>query len=147
MKGYEKVLVVLLRTSGIVLLTALIPAVMPFGWMDAIHQRLGMGKLPDVPITGYLTRSLSAMYALHGALVIFVSLDIRRYLPVVKCLAVLSIIFGAGLLVLDVMVGMPLLWVLAEGPSVIVLGGVLLWLTGRCRGSDGDESRCRRFLL
>jgi len=34
---------------------------------------------------GYLTRSLSAMYALHGALVFLVSLDVRRFLPVVKC--------------------------------------------------------------
>jgi hypothetical protein len=133
----EKVLVVLLRVSGVILLTALIPAVMPFAWMDLIHRQLGMGTLPDVPIVGYLTRSLSALYALHGVLVFYVSLDVRRYLPVVKCLGAVGVVFGAGMLVLDVSVGMPLPWVLGEGPLVVVLGGVLLWLAGRVQQADG----------
>ena len=62
----------------------------------------------------------------HGAVVFFVSLDVRRYLPVVKCLAVLAILFGVGLFVLDVVVGMPPLWIACEGPFVVVLGGVML---------------------
>lgn len=127
----EKVLVMLMRLAGVLLLTALIPAVMPFAWMKDIHRALGMGELPEGPIMGYLTRSLSAMYAMHGALVFFVSLDIRRYLPVVKCLAVLGIIFGSGMLVLDIVVGMPPRWIAGEGPFIIVLGGVMLWLAGR----------------
>jgi len=131
-------LVVLLRASAVLLLTAVIPAVMPFAWMDEIHRQLGMGDLPRGPIMGYLTRSLSAMYAMHGALVFYVSLDVRRYLPVIKCLAVLAVIFGTGLIVLDVMVGMPWFWILGEGPFVIVLGGVLLWLAYRIP----DEPAC-----
>ena len=47
------------------------------------------------------------MYTMHGAVVFFVSLDVRRYLPVVKCLAVLAATFGTAMIVLDVMVGMP----------------------------------------
>jgi len=129
----EKAVVVILRVSGVVLLTALVPAVMPFAWMQDIHRALGMGELPDAPIVGYLTRSVSAFYALHGAMILFVSLDVRRYLPVVKCLAVLCVLFGAGMIVLDVLVGMPLFWVLGEGPSIIILGGVLLWLAGFIR--------------
>ena len=103
----EKVLVIIMRLAAVMLLTALIPVVMPFAWMKDIHRLLGMGELPEGPIMGYLTRSLSAMYAMHGALVFFVSLDVRRYLPVVKCLAVLGLVFGSGMLVLDIMVGMP----------------------------------------
>jgi hypothetical protein len=57
-------------------------------------------------------------------------MDVRRYLPVVRFLAVLSIVFGAGMLVLDIAVGMPLPWIIGEGPSIIILGGVLLWLAG-----------------
>jgi hypothetical protein len=131
----EKVLVVLLRLAGVLLLTAVIPAVMPFAWMKDIHRALGMGELPEGPIMGYLTRSLSAMYAMHGALVFFVSLNVRRYLPVVKFLAVLGVIFGTGMLVLDVMVGMPPSWIAGEGPFIIVLGGIMLWLSGRVQQS------------
>lgn len=134
MNGYERVLVVLMRISAVVLLTALVPTVMPFAWMKEIHRWLGMGELPEGPIVGYLTRSLSAMYAMHGALVLFVSTDVRRFLPVVKCLAALGIVFGSGMLAIDVVVGMPLPWTVCEGPFVIVLGGVLLWLTGRIQG-------------
>ena len=86
----EKWMIVLLRLTAVVLLTALFPAVMPFAWMDATHQWLGLGKLPDAPIVGYLTRSLSALYAVHGVLVLYLSLDVRRFLPVIRCVAVHS---------------------------------------------------------
>ncbi len=138
MNGYEKALVILLRGTAVLLLTAFIPAVMPFAWMKEIHLQLGMGELPGGPIMGYLTRSLSGMYAMHGTLVLFVSFDIRRYLPVVKYLAVLSLLFGVGLLVLDVAVGMPMFWIVGEGPFVVVLGGVLLWLAGRVQEHAGE---------
>ena len=125
---HEKTLVWLLRISGTILLTALVSVVMPFSWMQAIHRYLGMGELPTGPIMGYLTRSLSLFYALHGSLIIFVSMDIRRYLPFVKFLAFVSILFGASMAVMDSAVGIPLKWALCEGPLVIVLGGVILWL-------------------
>jgi succinate dehydrogenase hydrophobic anchor subunit len=131
MNRSEKALVVLLRASAVLLLTAVIPAVMPFAWMKDIHRQLAMGELPEGPIIGYLTRSLSAMYAIHGAILLFVSLDVRRYLPVVKFLAVLCVVFGIGMIVLDVIVGMPMSWVLGEGPFIVALGGIMLWLAGR----------------
>jgi hypothetical protein len=139
MGSYERTLVWLLRISAVVLLTALVPAVMPSAWMQEIHRRLGMGELPKGPIIGYLTRSLSAMYAMHGALVLFVSSDVRRFLPVVKCLAGLAILFGIGMVALDVMVGVPPYWVLCEGPFIVVLGGVLLWLSGHVEDRPADD--------
>ena len=129
MNPREKALVLLLRLSALMLLAALIPAVMPFSWMKEIHRLLGMGELPDGPIIGYLTRSLSAIYALHGALVLFVSRDVRRYLSVVRLLLVLGIVFGAGMFVLDITVGMPLAWVACEGPFIVITSGIMFWLT------------------
>jgi hypothetical protein len=127
----EKVLVILLRVTGIVLLTALIPAVMPFSWMQETHRWLGMGELPTEPIVGYLTRSLSLMYAMHGALIYFVSLDVRHFLPLVRLLAILGIVFGGGMIVLDAAIGMPAYWIACEGPFVILLSFVILWLAKR----------------
>jgi len=63
--------------------------------------------LPHVPIVGYLTRSLSAIYALHGALLVFIR-RCRRYLPVVRFLAVAESCWAA-MLGIDFAVGMPLL--------------------------------------
>lgn len=127
----ERRLVLFLRFNAILLLIALVPAVMPLAWMDAIHRWLGLGELPEGPIVSYLTRSLSAMYAMHGAIVYFVSLDVRRYLPVVKCLACLAVVFGGGMLVLDAAIGMPTAWTVCEGPIVIAIGVIVLALARR----------------
>lgn len=87
MNRNERILVWLLRLGGAVMLTALGAVVMPFDWMNSIHRQVGLGELPHVPIVGYLTRSISALYALHGALLVFMAVDVRRYLPVVRFLA------------------------------------------------------------
>ena len=130
MNRYEKTLILLLRLDGIMMLAALLPSIMPLAWMKEIHRCLEMGELPDGPIIGYLTRSLALMYAMHGAVLLFISLDVRRFLPVVKLVAVLTILFGLWLIALDVMVGMPVFWIAIEGPSLFVLYCVVLWLTG-----------------
>lgn len=129
----EKILAFLLRCSAVMLLTALVPVVMPFAWMQQIHRALGLGELPQGPLIGYLTRSLSLLYAMHGAVLLFVSFDVRRYLPVVEILAVLEIAFGLGMLALDIAVGMPPAWIVGEGPLIALLGGVWLWLARRVK--------------
>ena len=73
--------------------------------------------------------------AVHGALVVYVSTDVRRFLPVIRFLVVVSILFGIGMLVLDCMVGLPPAWIIGEGPCLIALGVLLLWLVNRARRS------------
>jgi hypothetical protein len=131
MNRNEKILIWLLRVSGAVMLMALGAVVMPYEWMNLIHQKQGLGELPHVPIVGYLTRSASALYAFHGALLLFIATDVRRYLPILRFLAMAGIVFGAVMLGIDSHVGMPVAWTVGEGLSVILFGAVILWLTGR----------------
>ncbi len=131
MGSAEKILVILLRFNAALLLMALLPLVMPFAWMDAIHRWLEMGELPAVPIVQYLARSVSLLYAIHGALLFYVALDVRRFLPVVRFLAVLDIALGFGLLALDWTVGMPIYWIIGEGPLIVAMGAIFLWLVAR----------------
>jgi hypothetical protein len=49
-------------------LFALVPVVMPWSWMAATHRWLGLGETPSGRMVEYLARSLSAFYALVGAL-------------------------------------------------------------------------------
>ena len=112
------------------MLTALGAVVMPFDWMNSTHEQLGLEELPRVPIVGYLTRSISALYALHGALLIFLAHDVRRYRLVVRFLAVADVVFGGLMLGIDCSVGMPVGWTAQEGLLVIVFGAVFFWLTG-----------------
>jgi hypothetical protein len=124
----ERLVVFLMRIGGLSTLLALPASFLPFEWMNAIHQRVGLGPLPDLPITGYLTRSLSWFYAMHGALWLFLSTDLRRYSGVIRFLLLLSAGFGVGMVVLDWWVRMPLPWTLCEGPSIILFSLVILWL-------------------
>lgn len=118
------------------MLSALGAVVMPFDWMNSIHLQLSLGALPDVPIVGYLTRSISALYALHGALLIFLANDVRRYVSVVRFLAVTGAVFGTVMLGIDWAVGMPLFWTVPEGPSTVASGLLILWLTARKRSAQ-----------
>jgi hypothetical protein len=77
----ERGLIFLLRYSAAVMLLAIGAVFMPFAWMDSIHRQLGMGTLPNAPIVQFLTRSASALYAGYGALMLFMSFNVRAISP------------------------------------------------------------------
>jgi hypothetical protein len=122
-----------LRLVGVVLMLALAAVVMPFEWMAFVHRRLGLGELYESPLTNYLTRSLSALYALHGALHFAVARDVRRHAAVIGFLGWSYLCFGALLLALDHNAGMPEWWILLEGPVIMGSGTIILLLHRRLR--------------
>jgi hypothetical protein len=125
----ERTLALLLRIIGLAAFSAIVPAFMPFAWMEAIHGWLGLGELPGATIVHYLTRSTSLLYAGHGAVLIFISFNVPRYLPVLQFIAVVAGAFGFGMLAVDMSAGMPWFWTISEGPFLIIAGIVLWWLT------------------
>jgi hypothetical protein len=131
MTGQERFLRLFLRIIGTTALFALIAVVMPYSWMNAIHQWLGLGTLPTEPIVGYLARSTSAYYALLGGLMWMVSFDLHRHRIVLCYLGVAIILFGAVLFVTDLLAAMPLWWTLCEGPPNSAFGVVILVISYR----------------
>src|ERR671927_409654 len=94
----DKVLVILFRyLLGIGSLFALIPVLMPVSWMAATHRWLGLGEMPTGPIVEYLARSLSAFYALVGALCLVVASDLDRYRPLVRFLGLAFALMSVAL--------------------------------------------------
>jgi hypothetical protein len=143
----ERVLIVVLRAFGGLDLLALGAVVMPQPWMAAGHAWLGLGPLPNAPLVGYLARSASALYALHGALVLFISFDVRRYSRLITFLAAAALVHGAVMAGIDFAVGMPRLWSLGEGPAFAATGALVLllqWLAG-CGGRRSQRSAVFRF--
>lgn len=130
MNRSEFLMLVILRTLGVGGLLALPTIVLPFEWMDLLHQLAGLGQLPDAPITRYLARSVSSFYAVVGSLALCLSLDVRRYRPVIRLWSWVLLIFGITILVIDLTAPMPLSWILLEGPPSI-LAGVLAVVTQR----------------
>ena len=102
MRGFqEKLLVAILRLSGAATLLAFPTVLLPGEWMASTHRWLGLGEFPAAPVTDYMARSLSVLYGFHGVLMLLVSFDSA---------------------------GMPWWWTVFEGPPIMLLGLLMLWL-------------------
>ena len=131
MTAAQRQLVLFLRVSAVILLLALAALVLPHRAMNSMHGWLGLGDLPDTPMVSYLARSSSALYASLGAMYFYLARDVRRHLDLLRFLGLVKLVFGAAMLLLDVAVGMPLLWTLVEGPFILDWSLTLLGLTHR----------------
>ncbi len=131
MNKSELAIVIILRVVGICGLFAIPAIFLPYSWMNAIHDYLGLGELPDAPIVGYLARSLSAFYAIVSAITLFISFDIWHHRSLLRLWAIIVVITGFVLLGIDLHAGMPTSWTVCEGPPTIATGLVVLWLERR----------------
>lgn len=127
----ESLLRFFLRCVGSVSLLALFAVTMPYAWMDATHQWLGLGHLPGQPIVGYLARSVSASYALLGGLLWVVSFDLSRHRAVLCYFGIAMMVFGVILVFVDRAEGLPFVWWVFEGPCAAAIGVVIFFLNRR----------------
>jgi hypothetical protein len=137
MMRWERILGWVLRVSGVLMLLALVAAVLPQEVMNAANRALLGEDLPDSPIVRYLTRSVSLLYAAQGVVTLYLSFHVRRYLALLGVQAWVAVVLGMSMLLLDLRIGMPALWVLVEGPWIVLLGLTVLWLIGRIRREAG----------
>lgn len=133
----RRILAVLLYVMGGLAALAVVPMVMPTRWMVATNDWLGLGPFPHAPLTQYLTRSLSALYALVGGLVLYVAYHLDRYLDLVGVMGWLTVLLGLFLTGLDFAIGMPAAWSWGEGPPTVLVGLAFVWLAGRARRQSG----------
>lgn len=133
MPSWNTLLVVFLRGTAAVLLLALPAVVLPHSWMNAVHEAMGLGTLPDGPLVGYLTRSASALYASLGLLYLYLSFDPRRWLDLIVVLAWIKVGFGTTVLLIDLLEGMPWYWTAAEGPFILLHSALALLLVAKNR--------------
>lgn len=139
----ERRVALVLRILGVVDLCALAAVLMPHSVMQQISLAIGVGELPRAPIVGYLARSASLMYALHGAGVLYVSCDVARYAGLIRWLARLAIVHGMALAAIDYLENLPAWWQLIEGPIYAVTGLTVLALVSRIKfepESASDEA-------
>jgi len=131
MNASEKRLALFLRALGSVCCLAIVAVFMPRAWMAACHQFLGLGVFPDGPIVEYLARSVSLFYALFGAVLWALGSDVRRWGRTIGILAAVMIGAGLVMLMIDMRAGMPWYWTGAEGPTVVILGVIMIVLRTR----------------
>ena len=127
----DRLLQWLLRFVGGIELCAIPFILVPMSWMAEVHASLlGLGPMPQAPIVEYMARTLSLLYAVHGAVVFRVSFDLVRFRPFVGFLGALHTAVGLCIIGIDLAAGLPWWWVLGEGPGIAV-GGLLVLLLNR----------------
>lgn len=82
--------------------------------MDIGHQFMGLGSFPSAPIAEYLARSVSALCAFYGGLLIVLSCDVCRFAPLIKYQAVAMMGLSAIGDYVGVRAGLPAFWMVAD---------------------------------
>ncbi len=126
--GPAKWLRLLLAIIGCGLLVATFAVFLPVKLMATTHQWLGLGEFPDSPITIYLARSTSLLYAVHGLLMLIVSFDMKRYWPLVPVFCWLHVAIGLTMFGIDFSTPMPIYWIAGEGLPIAATGLFMVWL-------------------
>ena len=106
--------------------------------MDGRYAPLaGAGRDADRPGGGVLARSLSAFYAIMGALCLVLTTDLERYRPLVRFLGAAFALMSLAILGVDLAAGMPWWWSASEGPGGVVFGALLIVLARPAYSKDG----------
>jgi hypothetical protein len=137
----ERWLVLLLRIVGSVCLLALVALWMPRSWIDAGHRGLGWGPFPAAPIAEYLARSVSALSAFYGGLLIVLSFDVRRYSPLIRYQAAAIMVLSASGVVVGRWAGVPGWFVAGDAVACWAYGVpmlVLAWRVERGRAKHSE---------
>lgn len=124
----KRLLQVILFVTAVAQTFALVGVFMPTEWMATAHQMLGLGSFPRAPIMEYLTRSFSALFALHAGVLYYLASDLQRYRPLVRYSGWAYVVFGVLVQGAVIHGGLPMMWVISEGPGTIMLGAFIVWL-------------------
>lgn len=140
----EWILTWLLRLDGVLMSCAALAVFFPDALMHWLHARLQLGTMPDGPVTEYLARSCSALYAMHGLIVFHVALRPRSCWRLVRWITILHMLLGLTILGIDLAAGMPAYWTAGEGPPIVALAAFTFWLWHR---ADGESSLPKQGLV
>ena len=135
----RRLLIVLLRFGALMTGLAFLTVPLPVESMASTHRWLGLGELPQVPIVEYLARSVAAFYGFHGVLLFILSTDVARYAPIITYIAVMNVLLGVMLVAIDIHAGLPVWWIVSEGPPV-VLTGIAIALLNRSAARERVRS-------
>ena len=123
----------LLRLSGSVELLAFAAVVMPRAWMEASHEWLGMGRMPEGPLVMFMIRQASYVYGVHGVSLWVLASDVRRFRPLVLLNAASFLAASPVFFLIDYTSGMPHWWTASDTLGCGFFGAALLWLDRRAR--------------
>ena len=140
MSRLESILRILVFLNGLILLCAAGAVFLPVATMAHYHELLGLEELPTEPIVIYLARSTSLLYAVHGAVTLYVACYWQQHHAMVRFLAGLHVVIGLCMIGIDLSASMPWYWTAFEGAPIAMFGVLLLVLYHKSFGSKAEAS-------
>ena len=138
----DRLLALFLRIVGAADLLAIVAVFLPAEFLGWAHEAVGLGELPQGRIVGYLARSTSLLYGIHGAMLLVLASDVVRYHILIRWYGRVIAVAGLLLIGVDVAESMPVWWTVFEGVAVVGIGVVILTLCHE-QPPDGD-AQCDR---
>jgi hypothetical protein len=132
----EKILSWLMMIVGCGLMVAFCFMLLPAKWMLHIHAWLGLGDMPNAPITFYLARSTSLLYGVHGVLMFVCGRNVRKYADLMPVFGWLHVAIGTVMIGIDLTAGMPWWWTAFEGAPIALTGLMIVWLSKKAFGVE-----------
>ncbi len=99
--------------------------------------RARLGRVPCRPLAEYLARSVSALSAFYGGLLVALSFDVRRYAPLIRYQAVAILTLSACGVVVGRWAGVPLWFVAGDAVACWAYCVPMLVLVGRVERGRG----------
>lgn len=115
-----------LWVTGILCLLAVVGLFLPFSACKAAAAFFGVESLSDSPLLMYCIRTMAATFVGIGAYFIVLASDPVKYGVLVPFSGAVMVFIGATCAVTGIMVKMPLLWVMGDTLSCLVLGALIL---------------------
>lgn len=117
----------MLRMIIVILLTGLPGALLPGEAFEKFSWLMGYGQPPLKPLTIYLAGNAGYAYVALAAVIWAISLDLRRYQPLVRVCGWIMVVAGPAYFSIDLQCHLPLWWVLMDSVSCLLIGITLLW--------------------
>ncbi len=133
-----------LMLVGVVQCAAVIAVFMPHSWMDLCSRLMDVDSLPTGSLPGYLARLSSAMYVVHGTMLIITAWNLPLVLPIVIPFARLTIALGGIMLWIDVAERMPIVWTFLETIALVLSGGITEYFARRAAPQTPSETKPER---
>lgn len=130
-----------LRLVGVADLLAVVVVFLPTEWLAWGHEAVGLGAFPQGRIVGYLARSTSLLYGIHGATLLVLANDVVRYRALIRWYGRVIAVAGALLIGVDIAETMPVWWTVFEGTAVVGIGVMILTL---CHDDSADADAAAR---
>ena len=119
--------------TGVLCLPVVAGLFLPLSACESIAGFFGIETLPDSPLIMYGIRTMSATFAGIGVFFIILALSPMKYGVMVPFTGLATVCLGVVCFITGLVVGMPVLWLLGDSLSCLVLGVLILLFWRRAK--------------